>query len=171
MYGTITVGAFAAHAYGFKSGGVRQMREELERLHGRLLKEAESSSSDLTVDALDRRYNELKWDVERRLEVVFCQAVSALVTCFQQAFYVHSHDDVKFGPHALRAKGLDYLEMISEIGFLFSVESLLSTYSNEAGMLGDMDGAVRELSRVHIVQLLFECRSRLDLLESWSSCQ
>lgn len=150
MYGTVTVGAFAAHAYGFKSGGVRQMREELERLHGRLLKEAESSSSDLTVDALDRRYNELKWDVERRLEVVFCQAVSALVTCFQQAFYVHSHDDVKFGPHALRAKGLDYLEMISEIGFLFSVESLLSTYSNEAGMLGDMDGAVRELSRVHI---------------------
>ena len=57
MYGTTTVGAFAAHVYGFKRGGVRQMREELERLHTRLVKTAEASS-DLTMDALERKYNE-----------------------------------------------------------------------------------------------------------------
>lgn len=150
LYGTVTVGAFAAHAYGFKNGGLRHMREELERLHGRLVKESESSSSHLTIDALERQYNELVWDVERRLDVVFSQAVSALVTCFQQTLYVHSHDNVALGRHALRAQGVDYLEMISELGFLFSVESLLSTYSNEIGMLGDTEGAVRELARVQI---------------------
>ncbi|KAE9003287.1 hypothetical protein PR003_g17994 [Phytophthora rubi] len=149
MYGTITVGAFAAHVYGFKSGGVRQMREELERLHARLVKEAQASS-DLTMDALERKYNELKWDVERRLEVAFCQAMSALVTCFQQTLYVHTHDHRDFGPYPLKACGIDYLEMLTRVGFLFSVESLLSTYGNELGMLGDTEAAVKELGRVHI---------------------
>uniref|UniRef100_M4C4P3 THH1/TOM1/TOM3 domain-containing protein n=1 Tax=Hyaloperonospora arabidopsidis (strain Emoy2) TaxID=559515 RepID=M4C4P3_HYAAE len=150
MYGTTTVGAFAAHVYGFKSGGVRQMREELERLHGRLVKAAQESS-DLTMDALERKYNELKWDVERRLEVAFCQAMSALVTCFQQTLYVHTHDHGDFGPNPLKACcGIDYLEMLTRVGFLFSVESLLSTYGNELGMLGDTETAVKELGRVHI---------------------
>ncbi|RLN49063.1 hypothetical protein BBJ28_00013110, partial [Nothophytophthora sp. Chile5] len=149
MYGTTTVGAFAAHVYGFKSGGVRQMREELERLHARLVKEAQTGS-DLTMDALERKYNELKWDVERRLEVAFCQSMSALVTCFQQTLYVHTHDHLDFGPHALKACGIDYLEMISNVGFLFSVESLLSTYGKELGMLGDTEAAVKELARVQI---------------------
>ncbi|KAG4236201.1 hypothetical protein PC116_g15698 [Phytophthora cactorum] len=149
MYGTTTVGAFAAHVYGFKSGGVRQMRTELEKLHARLVKEAQASS-DLTMDALERKYNELKWDVERRLEVAFCQAMSALVTCFQQTLYVHTHDHRDFGPHPLKACGIDYLEMLTRVGFLFSVESLLSTYGNELGMLGDTEAAVKELGRVLI---------------------
>ncbi|KAF4136683.1 hypothetical protein GN958_ATG14109 [Phytophthora infestans] len=149
MYGTTTVGAFAAHVYGFKSGGVRQMRAELEKLHARLVKEAQASS-DLTMDALERKYNELKWDVERRLEVAFCQAMSALVTCFQQTLYVHTHDHRDFGPHPLKACGIDYLEMLTRVGFLFSAESLLSTYGNELGMLGDTEAAVKELARVHV---------------------
>ncbi|DAZ93772.1 TPA: hypothetical protein N0F65_010464 [Lagenidium giganteum] len=151
MYGTTTVGAFAAHVYGFKNGGIRQMREQLEKINAQLHREAANPNfSDLTVEALERNYHELKWHVERRLEVAFCQAVSALVTCFQQTLYVHCHDDLAFGNHALRAHSIGYLEMISSIGFLFSVESLLSTYSHEAGMLGDMDAAVRELGRVQI---------------------
>lgn len=150
MYGTTTVGAFAAHIYGFKNGGIRQMREELERIHGQLVIEAEKSSSDLTLEALERKYHELKWHIERRLEVAFCQAMSALVTCFQQTLYAHIHDDVDFGTHRMQIRGIEYLEMISQVGFLFSVESLLSTYSNEAGMLGDMEAAVKELSRVLI---------------------
>ncbi|KAL7694197.1 putative inositol 3,4-bisphosphate 4-phosphatase [Plasmopara halstedii] len=149
MYGTTTVGAFAAHVYGFKSGGVRQMREELEKFQARSVKAAQASS-DLTMDALERKYNELKWDVERRLEVAFCQAMSALVTCFQQTLYVHTHDHRDFGPYPLRACGIDYLEMLTRVGFLFSVESLLSTYGNELGMLGDTEAAVKELGRVQI---------------------
>lgn len=79
------------YSFGFKSGGVRQMREELDKLHTRLVKAAKASS-DLTMGALERKYNELKWDVERRPEVAFCQAISALVTCFQQTLYVHTRD-------------------------------------------------------------------------------
>lgn len=150
MYGTTTVGAFAAHVYGFKNGGIRQMRGDLERIHADLVREAEKSSSDLTLEALERKYHELKWHVERRLEVAFCQAMSALVTCFQQTLYAHIHDDVEFGSHRMQLCGIEYLEMVSQVGFLFSVESLLSTYSNEAGMLGDMEAAVKELSRVLI---------------------
>lgn len=150
MYGTTTVGAFAAHVYGFKNGGIRQMRTELERIHSHLVREAEKASTDLTLEALERKYHELKWHIERRLEVAFCQAMSALVTCFQQTLYSHVHDDREFGVHRVQVGALDYVEMISEIGFLFSVESLLSTYSNEAGMLGDMDAAVKELARVLI---------------------
>ena len=69
----------------------------IERLHTRLVKTAEASS-DLTMDALERKYNELKRNVERRLELAFCQAMSALVTCFQQTLYVHTHDHRDFGP-------------------------------------------------------------------------
>eukprot|EP00644_Phytophthora_capsici_P012190 jgi/Phyca11/119485/e_gw1.38.47.1 len=76
--------------------------------------------------------------------------MSALVTCFQQTLYVHTHDHRDFGPHPLKACGIDYLEMLTRVGFLFSVESLLSTYGNELGMLGDTVEAVKELGRVHI---------------------
>ncbi|CAI5728047.1 unnamed protein product [Hyaloperonospora brassicae] len=107
------------YGFGFKSSGVRQMCEELNRLHTRLLKAAKASS-DLTMGALGRKYNELKCDVDHRPEVAFCQAISALVTCFQQ------------------------------IMFLCSVESLLSIYGNELGMLGDTETAVKELGRVLI---------------------
>lgn len=148
MYGTTTVGAFAAHVYGFKQGGVRQMREELERLRIRLVKEAENSSSDLTLEALERKFQELKWHIDRRLEVAFCQSMSSLVTCFQQTLYVHLHGD--FPQNGRKTINLEYLEMVAQVGFLFSVESLLSTYSNEAGMLGDMEAAVKELGRVRI---------------------
>ncbi|CAI5723423.1 unnamed protein product [Hyaloperonospora brassicae] len=95
------------------------MREELDRLHTRLLK-AEKASSDLTLSALERKYNELKWNVDRRPEVAFYQAITALVTYFQQTM------------------------------FLCSVESLLSIYGNELGMLGDTETAVKELRRVLI---------------------
>lgn len=50
------------YSFGFKRGGVRQMREELDKLHTRLVKAAKASS-DLTMGALERKYNELKWDL------------------------------------------------------------------------------------------------------------
>ena len=91
------------YGFGFKSGGVRQMREELNRLHTRLLKAAKESS-DHTMGASERKYNELKWDVERRPEVAFCQAISALFTCFQQIVYVHTRNHGSFGPNPLQVR-------------------------------------------------------------------
>ncbi|GLD96789.1 hypothetical protein PINS_up005472 [Pythium insidiosum] len=139
LYATTTVGAFAAHVYGFKKGGIRQLRAQLRRLRERMAKERERPGSDLTVEGLERECLELKWQIDRRLEVVLCQSMSALVTCFQQTLYVQLH-----------THGLEYLERLSEVGFLFSVESLLSTYRHEAGMLGDMDAAIRHLEQVRI---------------------
>eukprot|EP00644_Phytophthora_capsici_P013492 jgi/Phyca11/548637/estExt2_Genewise1Plus.C_PHYCAscaffold_290317 len=43
------------------------------------------------------------------------------------------------------------LEQLSKLGFLFDVESLVSTHGNEAGMLEDMAGAVNELRNVRFV--------------------
>ncbi|KAI9919736.1 hypothetical protein PsorP6_017477 [Peronosclerospora sorghi] len=40
--------------------------------------------------------------------------------------------------------------MLTRVGFLFSVESLLSTYGTELGMLGDTEAAVKELARVQL---------------------
>ncbi|TMW67121.1 hypothetical protein Poli38472_012237 [Pythium oligandrum] len=149
MYATTTVGAFAAHTYKFRKGGTRQMRAKLERIRRRLSKEAERPGSDLTVEGLEREYLELKWHIDRRLEVAFCQAMSALVTCFQQTLYVHLYEQQ--ATEAMQvSQGLTYLEQLADVGFLFSVESLLSTYSKEAGMLGDMEAAVHELERVRI---------------------
>ena len=55
-----------------------------------------------------------------------------------------------FWSYPLKACGVDYLETLTRVGFLFSVESLLSTYDNELGILGDKEVAVKELGRVCI---------------------
>lgn len=173
LYGTITVGAFAAHVYGFKKGGIRQMQEELYKIQSNLEKEiAKKDTSEFSIDVLTQQHHELSWDIERRLEVAFCQALSALVTCFQQTLFgiiysegtpfyrsglESSDDSLSESPSISIAEcRLRYIEMLLEIGFLFSVESLLSTYRKEAGMLGDMDAAVRELQRCRI------CLSRVN---------
>ncbi|KAI9921036.1 hypothetical protein PsorP6_001244 [Peronosclerospora sorghi] len=105
----------------------------------RLVKAA-ASSSDLTMDSLERKYHALKWDVERRLDVAFCQAMSELVTCFQQTLYVHTHESRDAGADPpLRACGIDYLEMLTRVA-----------YGTELGMLGDTEAAVKELARVQL---------------------
>nr|CCA18756.1 type I inositol3 putative [Albugo laibachii Nc14]CCA25208.1 type I inositol3 putative [Albugo laibachii Nc14] len=167
LHGTTTVGAFAAHVYGFKKGGIRQMQEEVYKIQSKLEKEiAKTDKSEFSIEVLTRQHHELSWHIDRRLEVAFCQSLSALVTCFQQTLFgiIHSErtpfhpskidtfGDFRSGRPSTSAaeRGIRYLEMLLEIGFLFSVESLLSTYSKEAGMLGDMDAAIRELQRCRI---------------------
>ncbi|KAI9918293.1 hypothetical protein PsorP6_011702 [Peronosclerospora sorghi] len=103
------------------------------------------------MDAFERKYHALKWNVERRLKVAFCQAMSALFACFQQTLYEHTHESRDAGANPpFEACGIDYLEMLTRVGFLFSVESLLSTYGTELGMLGDTEAAVKELARVQL---------------------
>ncbi|KAH9091865.1 hypothetical protein Ae201684P_011408 [Aphanomyces euteiches] len=137
LYGTVTVGAFAAHVYGFGQGGIRQLRENWERLREQ---SQHVVGADLAV--VQRDMHVLEWHIDQRLDVAFAQAVSALVTAFQQTLYVHFHSAT------LTRTPEMYLEHLKQHGFLFSVESLLSTVGSEAGMLGDMDAAVKALAHV-----------------------
>jgi len=65
-----------------------------------------------------------------------CQSVAALVTSFMKKLEISFHME----------GGKRFLDQIGEVGFLFQVESLLSTNGPEIGMLEDMDAAVKDLS-------------------------
>ncbi|OQR86919.1 type I inositol-3,4-bisphosphate 4-phosphatase [Thraustotheca clavata] len=142
LIGTTTVGAFAAHVYGFGQGGIRQLREDLERLRERSLKATDWS--DNTTQGLQRDMYQLEWHIDQRLDVAFVQAISALVPTFQQTLYTVFHTST----NDVDAEA--YLKQIVAHGFLIHVESLLSTVGSEAGMLGDMDAAVKALAYVQI---------------------
>ncbi|KNC48704.1 type I inositol-3,4-bisphosphate 4-phosphatase [Thecamonas trahens ATCC 50062] len=119
---TTTVGAFAAHIYGFKTGGIRQMLEGTPKAVTRLR-------------------------VASRRDVAWSQALTAAITSFAQ----HLEWAVAKNSGAM---GLAALQQLEALGFLFQVESLLSTQGKELGMLGDMDDAIRALAGVtFVVQL------------------
>ena len=84
---------------------------------------------------LRRRADLLELDARMRLDVAVSQCVTALVTSFTYKLEYFA----RYKPEAL--------DQIASIGFLFGVESLLSTFKSEMGMLEDMDRAVRELAR------------------------
>ncbi|KAF0693802.1 Aste57867_15301 [Aphanomyces stellatus] len=155
LFGTITVGAFAAHVYGFHHGGVRQLRENWDRLREQ---SQHAVGTDLAV--VQRDMHVLEWQIDQRLDVAFTQAVSALVTAFQQTLYVHFHTSAMrtlptVASHV--ASPSFYLTQLQQHGFLFNVESLLSTVGSEAGMLGDMDAAVKALAHVTIQLHVVPC--------------
>ncbi|RHZ16905.1 hypothetical protein DYB37_001080 [Aphanomyces astaci] len=103
--------------------------------------------ADLAV--LQRDMHALEWHIDQRLDVAFSQAMTALVTSFSQTLYVHLHaSDVAGDGDENRKTPALYLQQLERHGFLFSVESLLSTVGAEAGMLGDMDAAVKALAHV-----------------------
>ncbi|RLO10713.1 hypothetical protein DYB28_003381, partial [Aphanomyces astaci] len=154
LFGTVTVGAFAAHVYGFGQGGVRQLRENWERLRELSM---QAIGADLAV--LQRDMHALEWHIDQRLDVAFSQAMTALVTSFSQTLYIHLHaSDVAGDGDENRKTPALYLQQLERHGFLFSVESLLSTVGAEAGMLGDMDAAVKALAHVTL-QLQVVCPS------------
>eukprot|EP01138_Halocafeteria_seosinensis_P001185 gb/GECG01001213.1/.p1 GENE.gb/GECG01001213.1/~~gb/GECG01001213.1/.p1 ORF type:complete len:1811 (+),score=178.29 gb/GECG01001213.1/:1-5433(+) len=196
IYDTITVGAFAAHCFGFEHGGLRQSHKVLREKYASLLRgvhargydgayvpfleslekllselyglkkedmdelkrqtKTEASGAnprrdDGGHDALNlqermRRALQLAIDITSREDVVICQAATALVTCFSRKIrliqrYMHPLD------------GRKLLRQFYSVGFLFLVQSLLSTFSDELGMLQDFAYGVRLLKKFRI-QLL-----------------
>ncbi|RHX97326.1 hypothetical protein DYB25_003284 [Aphanomyces astaci] len=139
LFGTVTVGAFAAHVYGFGQGGFVRIR----------LRELSMQAIGADLAVLQRDMHALEWHIDQRLDVAFSQAMTALVTSFSQTLYVHLHaSDVAGDGDENRKTPALYLQQLERHGFLFSVESLLSTVGAEAGMLGDMDAAVKALAHV-----------------------
>lgn len=145
VFPIITVGAFAAHALGFKTGGLRQLMASAERGGGSPGQSRSDSDGedDMSSDG------EAAADLAARIEVVFCQALAATVASFVSTVngVVHSHDGVAT---------CAFLEGLVSRGFVCQVESLLSTQGKEAGMIGDLDAAMRSLESVRFCLRLLE---------------
>ncbi|OQS06526.1 inositol-3,4-bisphosphate 4-phosphatase [Thraustotheca clavata] len=140
IYEFTTVGAMAAHCYKFKNGGITSMINKLFKLQQKK-NEHDANSEATRWNEEGRAIDDLKWDVKLRMDVCFSQALTALVACFVRKIELafQSPDSTK---------GELILNQLSRIGFLFQVESLLSTHGNEIGMLEDMSAAVERLSTV-----------------------
>lgn len=149
-YPTITVGAFAAHCFKFRhSGSILSLRNKLQK---RTLSRLQSDQSDrggasFDGDQLDwtkadlRSQDEILWQLTTRLDMCVSQALTALVTSFCRSLELslqHPTDR-------------HFLQLIDSIGFLFQVESLLSTQGKEIGMLEDFSASVDAMKNMTFV--------------------
>ena len=165
VYETTTVGAMAAHVYKFKLGGILSLQTRLEKLELEASEETTleqqqqrasgsssqprlSASGDGTTHSLwnerRRKIEDLKWQIQQRMDVCFSQALAALVASFSRKLELALTNPE---PHV----GMEILRNLSTLGFLYQVESLLSTQGKEMGMLEDMAAAIAELSKVSFV--------------------
>eukprot|EP00008_Paramoeba_atlantica_P000953 CAMPEP_0201504522 /NCGR_PEP_ID=MMETSP0151_2-20130828/85254_1 /ASSEMBLY_ACC=CAM_ASM_000257 /TAXON_ID=200890 /ORGANISM="Paramoeba atlantica, Strain 621/1 / CCAP 1560/9" /LENGTH=464 /DNA_ID=CAMNT_0047898271 /DNA_START=1285 /DNA_END=2679 /DNA_ORIENTATION=+ len=142
-YHITTFGAAAAHVLKFKSGGLSQLQLQFEekakvlaKMETRTKKEDEKEKGPEKIRA--RKMKLLRQTVEtlevhfqilRRQDFCFSQILPAVATCFHQELI-------------LNRKNKEILRQYTEIGFLCHFESLLSTYQNEKGMLGDHEMAI-----------------------------
>ncbi|KAL7687201.1 putative inositol 3,4-bisphosphate 4-phosphatase [Plasmopara halstedii] len=146
VYPTVTVGAFAAHCYKFRhKGSILSLRATLQK---RSLSRVQSNSSEKssadTVNWSDpsiRSIDEMRWHLTTRFDMCFSQALTTLVTSFCRQL-----------EHSLQnPNDRTFLQTVDAIGFLFQVESLLSTQGKEIGMLEDFSAAVDVLKHVSFV--------------------
>lgn len=119
-YLTITVGCPADHSSGFKDGGLRR----LLAMHKRF---------DATEEHLWER-------LEARQDIVRCQILSVLTASVLSTIALAGQSE----------KCKRQLKIASNVGYLLSLESLLSTMGNELGMLEDMDAAVKWVNTVGV---------------------
>ncbi|TDH68448.1 hypothetical protein CCR75_005832 [Bremia lactucae] len=146
VYSTVTVGAFAAHCYKFRhKGSILSLRANLQK---RTLSRVQSDVSDRpTADVVDwinadtRATDEMRWHLTTRFDMCFSQALTTLVTSFCR----------QLENSLQHARNQTFLHTIEAIGFLFQVESLLSTQGKEIGMLEDFSAAVNALQHVSFV--------------------
>lgn len=146
-YPTITVGAFAAHCFKFRHGGsILSLRSKLQK---RSLSRLQSDQSDRGGSAVEndqvdwtkadlRSQDEVSWQLTTRMDMCVSQALTALVTSFCRNLELslqHPQDR-------------HFLQLIDSIGFLFQVESLLSTQGKEIGMLEDFSASVDAMKNV-----------------------
>ncbi|KAI9922224.1 hypothetical protein PsorP6_000229 [Peronosclerospora sorghi] len=141
VYDFTTVGAPAAHVYKFNKGGILSYQNKRKKM------EAKIANADLDLSKWPeevRDYDDVKWDLQLRMDCAFAQALAALTCSFVRKVEVAIQN-----PDVIR--GEDILRQFSSIGFLFQIESLLSTHGKEIGMLEDMAGAVEHLSCVAFI--------------------
>uniref|UniRef100_M4BA97 Inositol-3,4-bisphosphate 4-phosphatase n=1 Tax=Hyaloperonospora arabidopsidis (strain Emoy2) TaxID=559515 RepID=M4BA97_HYAAE len=147
VYDIVTVGAMAAHVYKFKNGGIFGLEEAHAKLKPRIRAPQGSTAAHQQLPLWtedEQKADDMEWVLGKRMDVCFPQAVAALVTAFTRKIDLALQ-------HARPEHGQAMLKQLSKLGFLFNVESLVSTHGNEAGMLEDMAGAVNELRNVRFI--------------------
>eukprot|EP01029_Cantina_marsupialis_P020293 TRINITY_DN4759_c0_g6_i1.p1 TRINITY_DN4759_c0_g6~~TRINITY_DN4759_c0_g6_i1.p1 ORF type:complete len:1808 (+),score=499.45 TRINITY_DN4759_c0_g6_i1:167-5590(+) len=127
LHHTVTVGAFSAHSMSFSNGGIRQLVKQV------MNKVPETLDQRVIVDSM--------WEIQKRMDMVFSQATAALMTGFVSSILKVFQDD----PVSSRRQFRTWVD----VGYLFSVESLLSSVGKESGMLGDKACAVAAMSKIH----------------------
>lgn len=144
-YPTLTVGAFSAHCYKFRSGSsIQSLRARLQqRSLSRLQSDVSTDGSEEVDWSLPeaRTMEETRWQLTTRLDMCISQALSALTASFcRQLELAMQHPPERC-----------FFKLINSVGFLFQVESLLSTQGKELGMLEDFSAAVDALKNVTFV--------------------
>ncbi|KAM4584368.1 type II inositol 3,4-bisphosphate 4-phosphatase isoform 1-T1 [Odontesthes bonariensis] len=91
--------------------------------------------------------------LQQRRDVVFTQALAALACGFVMRLYAGMHDKA-------------FLRQLHQVGLVAQFESLLSTYSEEIGMLEDMEVGISDLQKVvfKITEAKADGRSELQPL-------
>lgn len=147
VYDIVTVGAMAAHIYKFKNGGILGIEQQHDKMKPRAKEPAGSVAAHhqnpLWTEE-EQKTDDFEWELIKRMDVCFPQAVAALVTAFTRKIDL-ALQTTEFD------QGQRMIEQLDKLGFLFDVESLVSTHGNEAGMLEDMAGAINELRNVKFV--------------------
>jgi hypothetical protein len=156
LYTGVTVGAFAAHGFKFRHGaGIISLRNRivkkgparsasdrlaLSRIGSGLSEKAVEEAFDWT-EAEVRAEDELKWHIVMRMDMCVSQALTALIASFcrnLEAALQHPSNH-------------QFLHVVDSIGFLWQVESLLSTHGKELGMLEDFYSAIEAMKGVQFV--------------------
>ena len=86
-------------------------------------------------DEMRQDAEELTLKIEQRRDLIVCQALSALVLSFSARIEV------------LGGRSETFLKQLEAVGYLFQVESLVSTHGDEQGMLDDFIEAMKELGK------------------------
>ncbi|KAI9895115.1 hypothetical protein PsorP6_018764 [Peronosclerospora sorghi] len=134
VYSVVTHGCAAAHAMGFKEGGLRRLRQQL-----------------MSQNPPDPRLRER---IEMREDIVRSQVLAIAGASFLNAVGLAAR---RGGQHRQR------LLLSCSTGFLLSIESLLSTVGAEKGMLEDMSEGVRWLNNLVSFQLVQSRETNLHM--------
>lgn len=150
VYDITSVGASVDHVAGFKKGdivtlqtAVQDMTQELTALDQAIEKATNKELQDLEEKrcVVELKLQQAETDLLSRKECVFAQSLAVLVSSF-----VSKLQACAFGSSLAHSPAV--LTRIGAIGFLFQVESLLSTIYDEAHMLADYEYSVKQLQRV-----------------------
>lgn len=126
-----TVGAFSAHCQKFSDGGLTAMVARAAVM------EEGPRGFDGTLNEM--KLAKLNLDIHARISVSFPQALAAAVNTLLVSF-----------ERELSSGDLANITTWLEIGFLFQMQSLLSTQGNETGMLQDMSYVMDMLRDVQV---------------------
>jgi hypothetical protein len=135
IFDFVTVGIPAAHALGFKHGGLSKLRQEVANIRKKIIENPNCGPKQ--AKKYHATLDKTVMSMQEREDVAFSQALSALVTAV--ARYVNLR---------VQTSSSGALEQMKDLGLLVGWESLVSTAGHELVMLSDGSAAIHDLNNV-----------------------